>query len=285
MDPTSEAATMAPEPQHPRITQLIQHHWNQRAASFDEDLAHGLHSDAQRLAWSNVLARLAGEPPRRVLEAGCGTAVLALLLAELGHRVTGVDLAAQMLDRAREKAKAQGLTVELRMEDVGALSDPEGTYDLVVARHVVWTLPDPAGTIREWRRVLRPGGRMAVIEGTWWTDQQTPGEAQTGGTTLARRAGRLLFALARPAQWSTVAGKVRARLQRLGEWWRARHSDDVQYADAHMRLPFYGGPSAEALTALLEREGLRDVVVEPLMDDVLWGETPKHPRYLVLGRR
>lgn len=60
---------------------------------------------------------------------------------------------------------------------------------------------------------------------------------------------------------------------------------DWRYQQLHTELPFFGGPPAERLVALLEAQGVRDVIVEPLMHPVLWGEVPQHPRYLAIGSR
>ena len=259
------------QPKHRKITRLIQHHWNSRADRFDEEAVHGVHSEAQKRAWLDVLARVAGAPPRQVLDVGCGTGVLTILLAELGHRVTGIDLAPQMLDRARQKARDAGLTVQLRMENAAEIGDPDGSYDLVVARHVVWTLPDPAGAVREWLRVLRSDGRVAIIEGHWSADRPMaePRSLRRALAAFARVAARAVFYSVRPTQWGAVRERLQARM----------------YQKAHTQLPFYGGPSADRLRSLLEDQGLRSVHIEPLMLPELWGEVPQHPRYLVVGRR
>jgi ubiquinone/menaquinone biosynthesis C-methylase UbiE len=268
---------------HRKLTQLIQHHWNSRAASFDEELEHGVHSEAQRHAWVDLLARVAGTPPRRILDVGCGTGVLTILLAQLGHTVTGIDIAPRMLDRAREKARDAGVAVEFRRENAINVTDPSGSYDLVVARHVVWTLPDPAQAIREWCRLLRPGGRLAIIEGQWWTDGPKADRPAARGTFAAflRAARSLVLCVARRAQAGAVLGGLRSRRDRVAP----NEDEEARYQEAHVRLPFYGGPSAAQLTALLEGQGLRDVTVEPLMSAALWGRIPPHLRYLAVARR
>lgn len=155
------------------IKRLVQQHWARRAAMFDEGLTHAVHSEAQREAWLAVLRELAGSRPLRVLDLGCGTGFLALLLAGLGHTVTGLDFALPMLALARAKAAAAGLVIDFREGDAELLSDAAGAYDLVVERHLIWTLPRPDRALQEWRRVLTPGGRVALIEGYWGQRQGT----------------------------------------------------------------------------------------------------------------
>ncbi len=148
--------------------QVIRDYWDDQAASFDDQFLHSIATEDERRAWARILDLLA--PPGRtldVLDVGCGTGFLALLFAARGHRVTGVDVAPQMIERARAKATAQGLAVTFRIDDAEALQDPDASYDLVVCRHLLWTLPHPQQALAEWVRVTRPGGRVAVIDGEW----------------------------------------------------------------------------------------------------------------------
>src|SRR4051812_11957952 len=93
-------------------------HWNRRAADFDQGPTHGLLNPAQETAWRSMLSALASsDPTLDVLDVGCGTGFSALLLAELGHRATGVDLADEMLSRARAKASARDLDVSFVVGD------------------------------------------------------------------------------------------------------------------------------------------------------------------------
>jgi ubiquinone/menaquinone biosynthesis C-methylase UbiE len=103
-----------------------------------------------------------------VLEIGCGTGFLSLLLAAQGHRVTSVDIAPLMLAQARAKATAQGYEIRLIDDDVETLdSFRNSSVDLAVERHVIWTLSHPQTALETWRHVLRPGGRLTLIEGHW----------------------------------------------------------------------------------------------------------------------
>ena len=148
------------------VKQQVAAHWDRRAGHFDEDFGHSIRTSAERAAWDRIFDLvLAGRSGLDVLDAGCGTGFLSLELASRGHRVTGVDFAPAMLVEARRKAAAQSAAVRFEEADAEQLPFSPGSFDLVVSRHVLWTLPHPEATIDEWIRVLRPGGRLAVIDG------------------------------------------------------------------------------------------------------------------------
>jgi ubiquinone/menaquinone biosynthesis C-methylase UbiE len=147
------------------VKELVRQHWDHRAADFDKEASHGLLTAGQSQAWHDLMGRVAGLHPLDVLDVGCGTGFLSLILAELGHRVMGIDLAPSMLEMARAKAKARGLNIDFRSADAEAPDLPHATIDLIVERHVLWTLPDPKAALDNWRRLLRKGGRLVLIEG------------------------------------------------------------------------------------------------------------------------
>jgi ubiquinone/menaquinone biosynthesis C-methylase UbiE len=154
------------------VKELVRRHWNRRAANFDEEASHGLLNDVQARAWHRLLAKIAGPAALDALDVGCGTGFLSLLLAAQGHRVTGVDMALLMLAQTRAKAAAQGVEIRLVADDVETLASlPAASFDLAVERHVIWTLSHPEGALQTWRRVLRLGGRLVLIEG-WWSGME-----------------------------------------------------------------------------------------------------------------
>ena len=148
------------------VKQQVAAHWGRRAAHFDEDFGHSIRTEAERAAWDRILDLAL---PRRgaldALDAGCGTGFLSFELAGRGHRVTGIDFAPAMLAEARRKAAERGVSIRFEEGDAEQLPFDSNSFDLVVSRHVLWTLPHPEAAIDEWVRVLRPGGRLAVIDG------------------------------------------------------------------------------------------------------------------------
>jgi SAM-dependent methyltransferase len=97
-----------------------------------------------------------------ILDLACGTGNAALLAAARGAHVVGVDGAARLLQVARDRAEQEGVTLDLREGDVGALPVDDNAVDVVISVFGVIFAPDPAGALSEIGRVLRPGGRVLL---------------------------------------------------------------------------------------------------------------------------
>ncbi|MBG0856462.1 class I SAM-dependent methyltransferase [Streptomyces spinoverrucosus] len=141
--------------------------WDALAAAFDNEPDHGLRDPDVRDAWARRLRSWLPDAACDVLDLGCGTGSLSLLAAEQGHRVTGVDLSPAMVGLAR--AKLAGHDAVFLLGDAAAPPVGERRFDVVLVRHVLWTLPDPGRALRHWRGLLRPGGRLVLVEGVWGT--------------------------------------------------------------------------------------------------------------------
>ena len=147
------------------VKQQVAAHWDRRAAHFDEDFGHSIRTPAERAAWDRILDLvLAGRGVLDALDAGCGTGFLTFELVARGHHVTGVDFAPAMIAEARRKAAEHGLSVRFEEADAEQLPFTPGSFDFLISRHVLWTLPHPEAAIAEWIRVLRPGGRLVVVD-------------------------------------------------------------------------------------------------------------------------
>lgn len=148
------------------IRDEIREYWSERAATFDTQVGHEIFSDAERRAWHALLRRHLGDGrSRRALDLASGTGVISHLLHDLGFEVTGLDWAGPMLDRARAKARSRGADIRFLMGDAERTMEPAGSYDVVVTRHLVWTLVDPLAAFRDWHAVLKPGGTVLIVDG------------------------------------------------------------------------------------------------------------------------
>jgi SAM-dependent methyltransferase len=172
--------------------------WNDEAATFDEAADHGLRDPRVRAAWRDLLLSVLPPAPARVADLGCGTGTLTLLLAAEGYAVDGVDFSPEMIRLAREKPAVGEVTFTEADADHPPLEP--GAYDVVLCRHVLWAMPEPAETLKRWIGLLAPGGRLLLVEGSWST-----GAGLTAADTvgLVESAGRMaeLRMLLEPAYW------------------------------------------------------------------------------------
>jgi ubiquinone/menaquinone biosynthesis C-methylase UbiE len=155
------------------IKAAVSRYWSGRAAEFDLGPSHGVLNEAQHQAWLDLLREVAGPPPLRVLDVGCGTGFLALRMAELGHTAVGIDLSEGMLTAAQRKAEGVGLPVTFRLGDAEAPPPDGAPYDVILERHVIWTLPQPREAVHAWQALLRPGGLLILIEGIFEMSDRT----------------------------------------------------------------------------------------------------------------
>lgn len=166
-------------PEH--VQDRINHYWDVRAEAYDFNQRRQVQDAAIVDAWRQVWSHALPPAPASVLDVGTGTGRVAHLLAELGYETVGTDLSEGMLARAR--AGAEGLE-PTPVFLVGDAIDPQfdaGTFDAVTARYVVWTLHDPVRALSNWHRILKPGGRLVVVDGTWFPEgvHSNRGESET----------------------------------------------------------------------------------------------------------
>lgn len=161
----------APDPDATALKRELTRAWDAGAATYDATPRHGILHDDEWAAWRRLVAAILGDPahaavPRlRVLDVGTGTGVIALLAADLGHEVTGLDISEAMLERARANGAASGRTVEWMVGDAENVSWARHRYDALISRHLLWTLPHPDRALASWRDAVKPGGLVAAIDG------------------------------------------------------------------------------------------------------------------------
>jgi ubiquinone/menaquinone biosynthesis C-methylase UbiE len=217
----------------------IKTYWSARAATFDLSPGHEIVSEEERAAWHALIERHLGPGDgRKALDLASGTGVISHLMDDLGYRVTGIDWSEAMLERARAKVASRGRTIRFHLGDAESTLEPDDSYDVIITRHLVWTLVDPQACFREWLRVLKPGGKLLVIDG----DFVNVGFAER----LVKRFAASLEGM----------GFVKAQ---------ARH-EPAAMAGTHesilSRVHFSGGARADAVCRLLEKAGFQPVAAD-----------------------
>ncbi len=183
------------------VKQQVAAHWNRRAAHFDEDFGHSIRTPAERAAWDRILDLvLPGRGMMEALDVGSGTGFLSFELASRGHRVVGVDFAPAMIAEARRKAAASGVSIRFEEADAERLPFPPESFDLLMSRHLLWTLPHPEAALDEWIRVLRSGGRLVVVDSQVDARALAAGENARGSQEYAAIGDRLPFLGGRPRE-------------------------------------------------------------------------------------
>ena len=107
--------------------------------------------------------RMGIRPGDHILEVGVGTGINASLYPA-NCQITGIDLSASMLDKARQKVKREGLrNVRLLEMDAAKTTFADDTFDIVYAPYLISVVPDPVTVAREMRRICKPGGKIIIL--------------------------------------------------------------------------------------------------------------------------
>jgi ubiquinone/menaquinone biosynthesis C-methylase UbiE len=214
-----------------------------------------------------MLALAAPAPGEQVLDLACGTGLVTLAAAaSVGPNgsVLGTDLSGQMIAVARERAASQQVkNVTFERMDAETLDLPDATFDVVLCSLGLMYVPDAHRALREWRRVLKPGGRVAIA--VWgkrancgWSPVFPIVEAEVDTDVCP-----LFFSLGEPDTLATLckdAGFRQVRQRRIAS---ILSYDD---AEAACDAAFVGGPVAlawsrfDAQTRAYARERYKDAI-------------------------
>ena len=144
--------------------------WDDAASTFDKEPDHGLNDPTVRAAWMALLQDVLPVTPSTVLDIGCGTGSLSLVMAELGHTVVGVDFSPAMIAIAKNKSSRAGHPITFHMMDAAVPQLPQRAFDVLICRHLLWTLPHPDQVLQRWKNLLKPNGYLLLVEGFWHTN-------------------------------------------------------------------------------------------------------------------
>lgn len=149
--------------------QESQQYWDDLASTFDNEPDHGLRDTLIRETWTDFLKTWLPQTNATILDMGCGTGSLSIVLAGLGHKVTGIDLSPSMISHAQAKATTHGFQIEFHVMDAAFPQLSHQQFDVIICRHLLWTLPEPEQVLQRWGEFLKQKGRLILIEGFWVT--------------------------------------------------------------------------------------------------------------------
>ena len=216
------------------VKSVIGMYWDKRSQTYDENRYNS--QNGVRHFWKGILKdAIRTDESLKILDVGTGTGFLALLFAEMGHSVTGMDISRGMLKKARHNAGKLKLTVDFMHCDAENLPFEDGTFDVVINRHLLWTLPSPKVAIDEWSRAVKSGGKVMLIDGRWYDP--------TMDMRLRRFLGRMI---------TFVTEK------------RSPRMFTSYYANIKDRLPFFDGSGSNHIVDLFTKAGLKNISVDNL---------------------
>lgn len=224
----------------------IRHEWGRLAGEYDRQTTRGLLTPRAAAFWRRTIRNLIGSDTKDVLDVGTGTGLLAVEIAKAGHRVVGVDLTPEMLERARARSRDEGVEVTWLEGDAMSLLLETGRFDVTVSRHVLWTMPDPAKAFTEWIRVTKPNGRVVWFDSTW----------------LKRSSGGPLLAWARE---TALARRLRSTLPQKPKEHCCHYEESL-----NGELPFRDLTSVRPIEELLRKLGVSDVVFQSAQGAAPW---------------
>lgn len=147
---------------------LYEESWNKRAISYSNRIDGLMNEPENSSIWRQSLQSVLGEQAElEVLDIGTGTGFLAIPIAELGHRVTGLDFSEEMVRLAAEKAVAKGLDARFVIGRAEKLPFADRVFDAIVSRNLLQYITNRQIVFEEWLRVLKPGGSITLWDGDW----------------------------------------------------------------------------------------------------------------------
>ena len=147
------------------LTLTAQHHTHHR---FPDKMAFLLNNPIRRRLNppERLISKLGIDSSDVVVDFGCGPGFITIPLAKVAGRVIGVDVSQGMLERANRYAKRKRVPIELIQSDGTNLKLADSSVDLILLNHVFHEVENKRGTLREFIRVLKPSGKVAIVEKT-----------------------------------------------------------------------------------------------------------------------
>lgn len=145
----------------------ITEYWAKRSESFMEQRRRELKSPLAERWLGEIRRKLPAGKKLKILDVGCGSGFFSILLAKLGHEVTGTDLTPEMIVNSKQLAKEENVSCRFLVMDAEKLEFEDGSFDVVISRNLTWTLPHVKEAYGEWMRVLKAEGILLNFDANY----------------------------------------------------------------------------------------------------------------------
>jgi ubiquinone/menaquinone biosynthesis C-methylase UbiE len=141
--------------------------WTESSGNYSKLIERELAS-FKRQAWTELILANAGKSGKlKILDVGTGPGFFTIIMSMAGNDVTAIDCTQAMLDEAQNNAKRNGVSPRFLLSDTQETPFDDESFDLIISRNVAWTILDAEKAYAEWRRILRPDGRVLIFDANW----------------------------------------------------------------------------------------------------------------------
>lgn len=195
----------------------IKKYWNQRAYGYSQSTHEELKGNSFEYYTQILIEGAPAGSSLKCLDLGCGPGLFSTLLAKMGHTVTAFDYSEEMLEQASMNFEECDVTVNTVRGDAQNLPFEDNSFDYIVSRNVMWVMEQPERAYSEWLRVLRPGGRMTVVDGNHYLHYYDEEYRMVHESKNCSRASHKLYGVD-PTPINEIAKKLPLSHERRPDW-------------------------------------------------------------------
>jgi ubiquinone/menaquinone biosynthesis C-methylase UbiE len=152
------------------LNEKVTDYCSKRAHSYSDAVNHTLSKNNEKEAWEKLIySQIPSDKKLKILDIGTGPGIFVVLLGSNPHfEVTATDSSPGMLAEAKKNAEANHIIANFHECDAHTLPFENETFDVIISRNVTWNLPHPEKAYKEWKRVLKKGGKIITFDANWY---------------------------------------------------------------------------------------------------------------------
>ncbi len=149
------------------IEQMLKKNWTDASDSYsnivNDEINSFLRNEWEKIILENIPERSGLD----VLDVGTGPGFFAIIMSQLGNNVTAIDCTAAMIEQAKKNAEKNGVFPNFVVSDGQHTNFDDDSFDIIISRNVTWTLIDAEAAYMEWKRILKPDGKVIIFDANW----------------------------------------------------------------------------------------------------------------------
>ncbi len=148
----------------------ISDYWSKRSGSYSDAVNNTLSKNNEKEVWEKLIySQICSDKKLKILDIGTGPGMFVVLLGANPHfEITATDSSPGMLTEAKKNAEANHIVADFIECDAHELPYEDETFDVIISRNVTWNLPYPEKAYKEWKRVLKKGGKILTFDANWY---------------------------------------------------------------------------------------------------------------------